>query len=100
MHLKFIKKLSYIKDDFKIYFNIASLFFELGKYNKALIYFEKSKELNFDNADINWRISLCKLSLQDFKKGFELYENRWKRQNNPKKNFQKLNFQKNFRHKR
>ena len=88
------KKLSYIKDDFKIYFNIASLFFELGKYNKALIYFEKSKELNIDNADINWRISLCKLSLQDFKKGFELYENRWKRQNNPKKKFSEIKFPK------
>jgi ADP-heptose:LPS heptosyltransferase len=82
------------KNDFKIYYNIACLFFELGKIYKASFYFEKSKKLNSTDADINWRLSLCKICLEDFEEGFKLYENRWVRKNHPKKKFSEINFPK------
>ena len=81
------EKLSERKNDFKVYYNIGCLLFELGKINQAHYYFKKSKNLNSNFADISWRQSLCALTLKDLKNGFLLYEDRWKRENHPKKKF-------------
>ena len=75
------KKLLETKRDYKIYYNIACLFFEIGKINQAYYYFKKSRNLDPNNSDISWRLSLCALTLKDLKNGFLLYEDRWKRQN-------------------
>ena len=78
------------RDDYKIYYNIGCLLFELGKSHQANYYFIKSKNLNPMSADILWRQSLCILKLKDFKNGFLLYENRWKRENHPNKKFHNI----------
>ena len=78
------------KNDYKIYYNIGCLLFELGKVRQANYYFEKSKNLNPNFADITWRQSLCYLTLKDFKNGFLLYEDRWKRENHPNIKFSNI----------
>ena len=77
-------------NDYKIYYNIGCLLFELGKINQAYYYFQKSMNLNPNNKDISWRFSLCALTLKDFKNGFLFYEDRWNRENAPKKKFDKI----------
>jgi len=84
------KQLLEKKNDFKIYYNIGGLFFELGRINQAYFYFEKSCKINPDHADSSWRLSLCALALKDFKNGFLLYEDRWKRENPPLKKFNNI----------
>jgi len=83
-------KLLEYKNDYKIYYNIGCLLFELGKVRQANYYFEKSKNLNPNFADITWRQSLCYLTLKDFKNGFLLYEDRWKRENHPNIKFNNI----------
>ena len=83
-------KLLEYKNDYKIYYNIGCLLFELGKVRQANYYFEKSKNLNLNFADITWRQSLCYLTLKDFKNGFLLYEDRWKRENHPNIKFNNI----------
>jgi len=78
------------RNDYKIYYNIGCLLFELGKIHQANYYFIKSKNLNPKFADISWRQSLCALTLKDFKNGFLLYEDRWKRENHPNKKFDNI----------
>ena len=83
-------KLLEYKNDYKIYYNIGCLLFELGKVRQANYYFKKSKNLNPNFADITWRQSLCYLTLKDFKNGFLLYEDRWKRENHPNIKFNNI----------
>ena len=83
-------KLLEYKNDYKIYYNIGCLLFELGKVRQANYYFEKSKNLNPNFADITWRQSLCALTLKDFRNGFLLYEDRWKRENHPNTKFNNI----------
>ena len=78
------------RNDYKIYYNIGCLLFELGKIHQANYHFIKSKNLNPKFADISWRQSLCALTLKDFKNGFLLYEDRWKRENPPNKKFDNI----------
>ena len=78
------------KNDYKIFYNIGCLLFELGKIHQANYHFKKSKNLNPNFADISWRQSLCALTLKDFKNGFLLYEDRWKRENHPNKKFDNI----------
>ena len=83
-------KLLEYKNDYKIYYNIGCLLFELGKVRQANYYFVKSKNLNPNFADMTWRQSLCYLTLKDFKNGFLLYEDRWKRENHPNIKFNNI----------
>tara|TARA_Y100000768_G_scaffold196952_1_gene147973 strand:- start:22 stop:1485 length:1464 start_codon:yes stop_codon:yes gene_type:complete len=84
------KKLRENKNDYKIYYNIGCLLFELGKIHQANYHFIKSKNLNPTSADISWRQSLCALKLKDFKNGFLFYEDRWNRENHPNKKFENI----------
>ena len=45
-NLRVYKKKLHEKKDHLIYYNIGTLFFELGRINKALYYFKKSENLN------------------------------------------------------
>ena len=75
--LRIYKKKLKEKKDYLIYYNIGTLFFKLGRINKALIYFKKSENLKkIDNSNL-WNLSLCYLTLQNLDKGFSLYEYRW-----------------------
>ena len=84
------------RKDYKVYYNVGCLLFELGKVNQAYYFFKKSMNLNSNNYDISWRFSLCALTLKDFKNGFLFYEDRWKRENPPKKKFDKIKSPKNI----
>jgi len=74
----------------EVLFKLGKILFELGKIHQANYYFIKSKNLNPKFADISWRQSLCALTLKDFKNGFLLYEDRWKRENHPNKKFDNI----------
>ena len=67
------------------------MFLDLGRTRTAHYYFDKSKELkNDDYTNLN-NLSLCKLKLKEFKEGFLLFENRWKKTNAQEKNLIILN---------
>ena len=83
------------KKNFMIYYNIGLLFFDLGKTNQANYFFKKSYKFNPRDYSTIWNISLCCLTLKDFKKGFEFYEYRWKKKNADKKKFQFIKFPEN-----
>ena len=89
--LKIYKKKLKEKKNYLIYFNIGTLFFELGRINKAIYYFKKSEDLKkIDNSNL-WNLSLCCLTLGNLDKGFELYEYRWlKKSNKPIKKFENI----------
>ena len=75
--LKIYKKKLKEKKDYLTYYNIGSLFFDLGRINKAIYYFRKSEDLKKIYNPNLWNLSLCYLTLGKLDKGFELYEYRW-----------------------
>jgi ADP-heptose:LPS heptosyltransferase len=85
--LKIYKKIFLKKKDFKIYYNIGSLFFELGRTRQAYYFFKKSNNLNSEHKSTLWNMSLCLLKLKDLTKGFQLYETRWMKKNAEKKKY-------------
>ena len=80
--LKIYKKKLKEKKDHLTYYNIGTLFFVLGRINKAKYYFKKSEDLKkIDNSNL-WNLSLCHLTLGNLDEGFELYEYRWLKKSN------------------
>ena len=65
------------KKDYLIYYNIGTLFLDLGRINKALYYFKKSENFKKNDNSNLWNLSLCFLTLGNLDKGFSLYEYRW-----------------------
>ena len=59
-------------------------YFQILERLKQPIIILKSLKLKNDNSTL-WNISLCALKLKNFKKGFDLYENRWNKKDNPGK---------------
>ena len=89
--VKIYKKLLFFKDKkFFTFCQIGRLFYELGKIRQAKYYFEKSNKLQANNNTNLWYLSLCNLTLKNFKDGFSLYENRWKNGDGAIKKFQKI----------
>jgi Tfp pilus assembly protein PilF len=89
--LRVYKKKLNEKKDHLIYYNIGTLFFELGRIKKALYYFKKSENLNKTHNSNLWNLSLCHLTLGNLYKGFSLYECRWlKKSNKPIKKFENI----------
>jgi len=89
--LKIYKKILKEKKDYLIYYNIGTLFFDLGRINKAIYYFKKSEDLKKIYNSNLWNLSLCYLTLGNLDKGFELYEYRWfKKFNKPIKKFENI----------
>ena len=78
------------KKDYLIYYNIGTLFLDLGRIKKALYYFEKSENLKKKNSSNLWNLSLCHLTLGNLEKGFSLYEQRWLKKNTPVKKFENI----------
>ncbi len=60
------------------YYNFGTFYFKIGNPKEALIYLYKAFELNKNFHKVQWNISLCELKLGNFKKGFSLYDYRWK----------------------
>ena len=89
--LKIYKNKLKEKKDYLTYYNIGTLFFDLGRINKAIYYFKKSEDLKkIDNSNL-WNLSLCYLTLGNLDKGFKLYEYRWlKKLNKPIKKFENI----------
>ena len=52
---------------------LAKLYYYIGSYDKAIKLYMK---VNMENTDNLYNLSFCHLAKQNFKKGFELYENR------------------------
>ena len=89
--LRIYKKKLKEKKDYLIYFNIGTLFSDLGRTNKALYYFKKSEDLKKIDKSNLWNLSLCYLKSGNLDKGFELYEYRWlKKSNKPIKKFENI----------
>ena len=80
--LKIYKKKLKEKKDYLIYYNIGTLFLDLGRINKALYYFKKSQNLKKNDNSNLWNLSLCFLTLGKLDKGFSLYECRWLKKSN------------------
>ena len=79
------------------YYNIGSLFSELGKTHAAYYYLSKSKFIKNDDYSTLWNLSLCALRLKYFKEGFLLYENRWLKKNSTEsKKFNQIPLPKNL----
>ena len=79
---KIYKKKLKEKKDHLTYYNMGTLFFVLGRINKAIYYFKKSEDLKkIDNSNL-WNLSLCHLTLGNLDEGFELYEYRWLKKSN------------------
>ena len=84
----FLKALKIYKNKLKkeknylTYYNIGNLFSDIGRVQTAYYYFKKSLKLKNDNSTL-WNISLSALKLKNFKEGFDLYENRWNKKDNP-----------------
>ena len=75
--LRVYKKELKEKKDYLIYYNIGTLFLDLGRINKALYYFKKSENFKKNDNSNLWNLSLCFLTLGNLDKGFSLYEYRW-----------------------
>ena len=89
--LKIYKKsLFKYKRNFTTYSKVGNLFFELGKFYKAKIYFEKCKKINPNDKVNLWNLSLCLLNNKEIEEGFELYENRWSLIFSEKKKYQNI----------
>ena len=89
--LKIYKKsLLKFKKNYTTYSKIGNLFFELGRINKAKIYFEKCYNLKPTDKINLWNLSLCLLNQKKIKEGFRLYENRWALTSFEKKKFQEI----------
>jgi len=84
------KKLKQNKNNYLIYYNIGCFFLNLGKINQAYYYLKKSIKLNPLHHSTLWNISICALSLKDFKTGFKLYDYRFKKNSVEIENFKKL----------
>jgi tetratricopeptide (TPR) repeat protein len=89
--LRIYKKKLKEKKDYLIYYNIGTLFFDLGRINKALYYFKKSENFKKNDNSNLWNLSLCFLTLGNLDKGFSLYEYRWfQKSNKPIKKFENI----------
>jgi len=89
--LRIYKKKLKEKKDYLIYYNIGTLFLDLGRINKALYYFKKSENFKKNDNSNLWNLSLCFLTLGNLDKGFSLYEYRWfKESNKPIKKFENI----------
>jgi len=90
--LKIYKQKLKEKKNHLIFYNIGLLFSELGRTKIAHYYFDKCKNIKSDDYTNLHSLSLCKLKLKDLKNGFELYENRWKKNEPIKKKFQHIKY--------
>jgi len=89
--LKIYKKsLLRFEKNFTTYSKIGNLFFEIGRFKKAKIYFEKCYKLQPTDKVNLWNLSLCLLNQKKIEEGFRLYENRWALISFEKKKFQKI----------
>ena len=64
----------------------------MGRTKIAHYYFDKCKNIKSDDYTNLHSLSLCKLKLKDLKNGFELYENRWKKNQPIKMKFQHIKY--------
>ena len=90
--LKIYKQKLKEKKNHLIFYNIGLLFSELGRTKIAHYYFDKCKNIKSDDYTNLHSLSLCKLKLKDLKNGFELYENRWKKNQPIKMKFQHIKY--------
>ena len=75
--LKYYRKLlKLFKNDCIIYNEVGAFFQKLGKPHLAKIYYEKSLKLDRNDKAL-YNLSMSLLKLNDYKKGFDLYEKRF-----------------------
>jgi len=67
------------RDYAEAHLNRGNVLQEVNKFGEALICYDKAIELNNNYAEAYLNKSLLLLLLQDFEKGWELYEWRWKK---------------------
>lgn len=67
-----------------VFYNLGLIYEDEGDFNKAIELYKKSISLNNKDYDSIHALSLCQLTMQNFKEGLKNYEFRWN-----KKNFEK-----------
>jgi len=70
--------------------NKGNLFISLRRHDEAAQLFEKALRIAPDDKDSLYNLSLLQLALGDYQRGWRNYENRWFRQNAPKRFFNQL----------
>lgn len=89
--LKIYKKKLKENKNHLVFYNIGLLFSELGRTRVALYYFNKCKEIKNNDYTNLHSLALCHLKLKNLKKGFSLYEFRWKTNETIEMKFQQIN---------
>lgn len=72
------------------YCNMANSLMVLGKYDQAMSVFQKALDINASDPDTLYNLSYLQLAKGDFINGWKNYENRWLRENAPKKLFNQI----------
>ena len=72
------------------YCNMANSLMVLGKYDQAMSAFQKALDINASDPDTLYNLSYLQLAKGDFINGWKNYENRWLRENAPKKLFDQM----------
>ena len=67
--------------------NKGNLFISLRRHEEAAQLFDKALQIAPDDKDTLYNLSLLQLALGDYEHGWRNYENRWLRQNAPKRFF-------------
>jgi tetratricopeptide (TPR) repeat protein len=72
------------------YCNMANSLMLLGKYDEAMQAFHQALNIHPEDPDTLYNLSLLQLAKGDFINGWKNYENRWLRENAPKKLFSEI----------
>jgi len=78
--INFLKAFNLDSNNYKINYSLANIYYILKRYDKAIEYYNKIKEYKTD-PNLKYNSSFSYLAKKNFKKGFELYENRLKYNN-------------------
>ena len=91
------KAIYYFKESLKINNNRSVVFYNLGSinevegnYEEAILFLNKAISIDPKEYDSIHALSLCQLSMQNYKDGLKNYEFRWLTRNSTKKRYQNI----------
>ena len=65
----------HLKKNYKAYFGIGNIYYYTKKYQQSIKFYKKALNLEKTN-ECFYNLSFCYLALQNFERGYELYETR------------------------
>lgn len=91
------KAIDYFKESLKInnnrsivFYNLGSIYEVEGNYENAILFLNKAISIDPKEYDSIHALSLCQLSMQNFKEGLRNYEFRWLTRGSKKKRYQNI----------